>query len=941
MKFSYSYCSDGISFICDESDSLRKIYLPLCGPTSANLKSSITPYLSGDIKIDKERFLTKPTSREDLRQDVRNFFVYTAGKGVFSLTKETKGNLAQVQIGPLWHSLTRRHTNVGLEMNALNFIPVLVSASETGWNAELMRVTLKNISSEELKIIPTFSLPIFGRALANKHDHEHVTSLLHRIEQLPEGVLVKPTMSFDERGHQLNQMVYFVFGVEDSGALPWGSFPTLENFCGERGTLHEPEAVLKNFKPTFLPKEELDGKEAMGALRFKEISLKSGEEKEYLVVCGIAQNKEEAQAVFKKFSSSKNFENAWEENKKFWLKKCESLEFRKEDARFNAWSKWVTLQPIFRRIYGCSFLPDHDYGKGGKGWRDIWQDLLSLILIEPENIRENLINNFAGVRVDGSNATIIGSKPGEFIADRNNITRVWMDHGLWPFTTMLLYIHQAGDFDILFKEVPYFRDPQFSRTFEKDLEWTPQYGNKLKTKSGEIYQGTILEHILVQHLVQFFNVGEHNIIRLESADWNDGLDMASDRGESVAFTSFYAGNLLALAELLKIWAGRKKLKKVRLAKELKILLDTLDAKKCNYNNPKEKRKFLFERYFKAVQPEISGEQIDINVEDLTNDLREKGQWIFKHIRCQEKIKIKEGGREYGWFNGYYDNQGKKVEGKKKDVVWMTLTGQVFAMMSGLASGEEIEGVVRSVNRFLKNKDLGGIHLNTDFGDGHAELSMPVIPSVARELEDPSALRLQDEPSMKTDLRVHFGRAFGFAYGTKENGAFFSHMNVMYAYALYTRGFVREGYEVLNNLYKMSVSPRSKIYPGIPEYFDLEGRGMYPYLTGSASWFILTQLTQVFGLRGEYGDLILEPKLVKEEFNQEGIAQVTAQFAGKKIVLKYINKEHLDFGHYKIKEVFLNNQRLDINTFSACLVKIPREIIHNHPALLCDLTVQLL
>jgi len=30
-------------------------------------------------------------------------------------------------------------------------------------------------------------------------------------------------------------------------------------------------------------------------------------------------------------------------------------------------------------------------------------------------------DNFAGVRIDGSNATIVGRQPGEFKADRNNI----------------------------------------------------------------------------------------------------------------------------------------------------------------------------------------------------------------------------------------------------------------------------------------------------------------------------------------------------------------------------------------------------------------------------------------------------------------------------------------------------------------------------------------
>ena len=121
--------------------------------------------------------------------------------------------------------------------------------------------------------------------------------------------------------------------------------------------------------------------------------------------------------------------------------------------------RWVTLQPVLRRIFGCSFLPDHDYGKGGRGWRDIWQDLLSLILIEPHLVRQDLINNCAGIRIDGSNATIIGARPGEFLADRNAITRVWMDHGAWPFLTLLLYIDQSGDFDILLAKAELFQGP--------------------------------------------------------------------------------------------------------------------------------------------------------------------------------------------------------------------------------------------------------------------------------------------------------------------------------------------------------------------------------------------------------------------------------------------------------------------------------------------------
>ena len=70
------------------------------------------------------------------------------------------------------------------------------------------------------------------------------------------------------------------------------------------------------------------------------------------------------------------------------------------------------------------------------------------------------------------------------------------------------------------------------------------------------------------------------------------------------------------------------------------------------------------------------------------------------------------------------------------------------------------------------------------------------------------------------MKFDMGRMFGFAYGNKENGAVFCHMAVMYAYALYSRGLAREGWRVLEKLYRQSTDfPRSLILPGIPEYFD--------------------------------------------------------------------------------------------------------------------------
>ena len=127
-----------------------------------------------------------------------------------------------------------------------------------------------------------------------------------------------------------------------------------------------------------------------------------------------------------------------------------------------------------------------------------------------------------------------------------------MDHGLWPLMTTKLYIDQTGDLSVLLKENTYFKDKQEERGTKIDDRWEAGSAPVLKDENGEVYCGTVLEHILVQNLTVFYEVGEHNHMRLRGADWNDALDMAPERGESVAFTAAYADNLETLASLIAL-----------------------------------------------------------------------------------------------------------------------------------------------------------------------------------------------------------------------------------------------------------------------------------------------------------------------------------------------------------------------------------------------------
>ncbi|RPJ24387.1 MAG: cellobiose phosphorylase [Chloroflexi bacterium] len=860
------------------------LYFPLVN--EAGMMSSVTPTLNGDAKTGQNTFLLLPASVEDLHnsRSTRNFWLRINETQVWSATgnsaEQTTRNLSPdgdeviLTAGFLWQTVERRHPGLKLQAEVTSFVPMGAE------RVELMRVTLKNIGDKSLKVTPTAAIPIYGRSADNLRDHRHVTSLLQRTSCHRKGVLVRPTLSFDERGHTLNQITYAVLGVESDGTAPVGFFADVESFVGEGGTLDWPEAVFANKMVPQVAGGMIEGYESLGGIRFRDVELPPGAEKSYLLILGILQNDESPDALLKLFGSGASFAAEFQKTKSFWCEKVSSLFFETNDTQFNGWLRWVALQPTLRRMMGNSFLPYHDYGRGGRGWRDLWQDILALLIMERADVSEMLLSNFAGVRADGSNATIIGSKPGEFKADRNNIPRVWMDHGAWPLLTTKLYIDQTGDLKFLLRKQAYFKDQFSHRCHATDNAWTPEQGTQLKTKAGKVYQGTVLEHLLIQHLTAFFNVGEHNVLLLEGADWNDALDMARRRGESVAFSALYAGNLKTLAELCRA-LSKAGVREVACAAELELLLDCTDEQMDFDSIPKKRARL--ERYFEATCHCLSGEKIRVPLTDLADDLLEKANWLSRHIRKNEWVRNGDG---IGWFNGYYDDDGQPVEGMRASGLRMTLTGQVFALMCGIATDEQAEAIVHAVDKYLYDEIMGGYRLNTNFGA----------------------------------LMLNLGRAFGFAYGHKENGAMFSHMTVMYANALYKRGRVKEGWRVLEGIYWQSRNfERSRMYPGIPEYFSERGRGMYTYLTGSASWYLLTMLNEVYGVKGEQGDLVIEPKLTAGQFDADGKSKVNTLFAGKSVEVIFENPEQLEYGQYTIGDVKINGKNLSLEVHSGRVV----------------------
>lgn len=101
--------------------------------------------------------------------------------------------------------------------------------------------------------------------------------------------------------------------------------------------------------------------------------------------------------------------------------------------------------------------------------------------------------------------------------------------------------------------------------------------------------------------------------------------------------------------------------------------------------------------------------------------------------------------------------------------------------------------------------------------------------------------------------------------------------------------------------------------------------MYPYLTGSASWYLLTLLTQAFGVKGVRGDLGLSPKLLAAQFDDAGNAQVETLFAGRKLKVIYHNPARLEYGSYSVQEIRIDGKAVPFERRADTAI-LPRQVI---------------
>ena len=242
MQNTYQFISDKGVFSLPGAADYSDLYFPVAG--ECGIKSAVTPTLGGDCKLDQNTFLLEPVSVENLHnnRNARNFWCHIGTHGSWSATGNSAEEIAkkftdladenEVTAGFMWQTVTRTSRKYQLSAQITSFVPL-------DDPMEIMYVEITNTGNMQVRFTPTAAIPVYGRSADNLRDHRHVTSLLHRIRTVENGVLVTPTMSFDERGHRPNEMTYFVCGYDQTGEAPEDFYPTVQHHVENFGELAE------------------------------------------------------------------------------------------------------------------------------------------------------------------------------------------------------------------------------------------------------------------------------------------------------------------------------------------------------------------------------------------------------------------------------------------------------------------------------------------------------------------------------------------------------------------------------------------------------------------------------------------------------------------------------------------------------------------------------
>lgn len=283
-------------------------------------------------------------------------------------------------------------------------------------------------------------------------------------------------------------------------SLPVESHDTdYEEFFGRYGNYAAPRAVREG---KCSGSGSTMGVNMVGALQGS-LSLRPGEQKEFVVSVGVSKSRAENLKVIKKCRDLSFAKEALERTVKKWRSTItDNVWVKTPDREFDlAVNVWLKYQTVMNNHWGRSHTFFHE-GGGEFGYRNTSQDAWAMVSIDVKYALKRMIKLAEHQRKNGQ------PLPGWSLQGGPTSHKPPSDFPIWLPMLLLQYVRETGDVRILKKKVKFYDGG-----------------------SATLYEHAKRATMFLQHISK----SKRGLPLMGTQDWNDAFDMTGvrGRGESV------------------------------------------------------------------------------------------------------------------------------------------------------------------------------------------------------------------------------------------------------------------------------------------------------------------------------------------------------------------------------------------------------------------------
>ncbi|AFR25829.1 GH36-type glycosyl hydrolase domain-containing protein [Bartonella quintana] len=323
-----------------------------------------------------------------------------------------------------------------------------------------------------------------------------------------------------------SQQVTFLSASE----MPTSTTTDRTEFIGLTGTVTQPHAIRKAGS---LSNTVEAGCDPCSALAY-DIDLLPGQTKEITFYLGSAENMQEAEKLLDQVRTN-DFEILLTQQKQQWSHFVSPFQVKTPDPSFDIMvNHWLPYQ-----IYACRMIARAAFyqASGAFGFRDQLQDSLSLLLLEPQLAREQLLNAAAHQFLEGDVQHWWLPHTNAGVRTRISDDIVWLVYGT------ALYVNTTDDYAFLDTPIAFIEGPALN-SGQQDAYFQPTQSSKV---------ATLYEHCALALDLAIKRCGQHGLPLILGGDWNDGMNLVGieGKGESTWLGWFLGTTLQAFIPIAK------------------------------------------------------------------------------------------------------------------------------------------------------------------------------------------------------------------------------------------------------------------------------------------------------------------------------------------------------------------------------------------------------